>query len=34
MDLVKKVSGNDLSPDFFINYLKNKIDQLNNNYFE
>jgi len=34
MELVKSVSGKDLSPDFFINYLKSKIDQLNKNYFE
>ncbi len=34
MELVKKVSGNDLSPDYFINYLKRKIDALNKNNFE
>ena len=34
MELVKSVSGEDLSPDFFINYLKNKIDLFNKNYLE
>ena len=34
MELVKKVSGNDLSPNYFINYLKCKIDSLNKNYLE
>jgi len=29
MELVKKVSGNKLSPKFFLDYLKNKIDELN-----
>ena len=28
MQLVKEVSHKDLSPDFFINYLKNKINDL------
>ena len=34
MELVKKVSGSELSPDFFIKYVKSKIDILNSNYFE
>ena len=29
MELVKKVSGNELSSDFFLDYLKQKIDELN-----
>ncbi len=34
MQLVEKVSGSTLSPDYFISYLKSKIDKLNKNYFE
>tara|TARA_Y100001970_G_scaffold200773_1_gene244244 strand:+ start:15149 stop:16663 length:1515 start_codon:yes stop_codon:yes gene_type:complete len=34
MELVKKISGENLSPDYFINYLKDKINSLNNNYLE
>ena len=29
MELVKKISGNELSSNYFLNYLKQKIDQLN-----
>ncbi len=29
MELVKKISGNELSSDFFLDYLKQKIDELN-----